>query len=186
MQQLVLMSNGTQGYTLTAIRSDGQVFEFETVPEELEEAVKLQEDYVAALMTESEVRAAKATAFVVANTSVEEQLEMMDVFPPWEKVTTLEAGMRVTHAGILYEVVQSHKRQYDWRPDLTPALFNRLSPADQAGKPQERIQPTGAHDAYNKGDRVIYGGLLYESLVDGNVWSPAAHPPGWQKIESEE
>ena len=81
MQQFVLMSNGTQGYTLTVIRSDGQVFEFETLPEELEEAVKLQEDYVAALMTASEARAAKATAFVVDNTSVEEQLEIMDVFP---------------------------------------------------------------------------------------------------------
>jgi hypothetical protein len=44
------------------------------------------------------------------------------------------------------------------------------------------VQPTGAHDAYQKGDKVRYNGNVYESLVDGNVWSPDAYPAGWQKL----
>lgn len=41
-------------------------------------------------------------------------------------------------------------------------------------------QPAGAHDAYNAGDIVDYGGTLYVSLIDGNVWPPDAYPAGWQ------
>ena len=44
------------------------------------------------------------------------------------------------------------------------------------------VQPTGAHDAYQKGDKVRYNGNVYESLIDGNVWSPDAYPAGWQKL----
>lgn len=43
-------------------------------------------------------------------------------------------------------------------------------------------QPTGAHDAYNKGDIVNYNGTLYESLIDGNTYSPEAYPAGWKEV----
>lgn len=46
----------------------------------------------------------------------------------------------------------------------------------------EWVQPTGAHDAYNKGDRVRYAGKVYESLIDGNVWSPDVYPAGWKEL----
>lgn len=51
---------------------------------------------------------------------------------------------------------------------------------------QAWIAPSGAHDAYNQGDIVNYNGDLYESLIDGNVWSPEAYPAGWQAVESTE
>lgn len=41
-------------------------------------------------------------------------------------------------------------------------------------------QPTGAHDAYKMGDKVVFDGKLYESLIDGNVWSPSGYPAGWK------
>ena len=41
------------------------------------------------------------------------------------------------------------------------------------------VQPTGAHDAYQTGDRVTYNGHIYESTMDGNVWAPDAYPQGW-------
>lgn len=47
----------------------------------------------------------------------------------------------------------------------------------------EWVQPTGAHDAYNTGDKVTYNGKHYTSLLDGNVWSPDAYPAGWQLVE---
>jgi hypothetical protein len=42
------------------------------------------------------------------------------------------------------------------------------------------VQPTGAHDCYNIGDRAKYQGVCYESVIDGNVWSPAVYPAGWK------
>lgn len=47
------------------------------------------------------------------------------------------------------------------------------------------VQPTGAHDAYNTGDKVRFKGDVYESLIDGNVWSPEVYPAGWQKLLEE-
>ena len=46
----------------------------------------------------------------------------------------------------------------------------------------EWVQPTGAHDAYNTGDRVTYNGRVYESTMDGNVWAPDAYPQGWEAV----
>lgn len=43
-------------------------------------------------------------------------------------------------------------------------------------------QPTGAHDAYNVGDRVKYNGHVYESLMAGNNYSPDAYPQGWKLL----
>lgn len=50
----------------------------------------------------------------------------------------------------------------------------------------EFVQPTGAHDAYQIGDRVTYQGAVYVSLMAGNVWSPDTYPQGWRKEEETE
>lgn len=46
----------------------------------------------------------------------------------------------------------------------------------------EFVQPTGGHDAYSAGDRVMYNGKVYESLIDNNVWSPDTYPQGWSEV----
>lgn len=43
------------------------------------------------------------------------------------------------------------------------------------------VQPQ-AHNPYRLGDRVSFRGSIYESTMDGNVWSPAAYPQGWRLI----
>lgn len=40
-------------------------------------------------------------------------------------------------------------------------------------------QPTGAHDAYNTGDKITYNGKKYVCKIDGCVWSPDIYPAGW-------
>lgn len=47
----------------------------------------------------------------------------------------------------------------------------------------EYIQPTGAHDAYNTGDKVTYNGKHYVCQMDGCVWNPATYPAGWEEVE---
>lgn len=46
----------------------------------------------------------------------------------------------------------------------------------------EWVAPTGAHDAYAAGDLVTFRDRVYESLMDGNSWSPAAYPQGWKEV----
>lgn len=45
------------------------------------------------------------------------------------------------------------------------------------------VQPTGAHDAYAKGDRVAFDGRTWTSVIDANTWSPAAYPAGWASVD---
>lgn len=82
----------------------------------------------------------------------------------------------------LYKVVQPHTSQADWAPDKTPALYVAIG-LDDSGYPVWS-KPTGAHDAYNTGDIVNYNDVLYESLIDGNIWSPEEYAAGWKVYES--
>lgn len=43
-------------------------------------------------------------------------------------------------------------------------------------------QPLGAHDAYAIGAKVLFGGKVWESVIDNNVWSPAVYPQGWKEV----
>lgn len=48
------------------------------------------------------------------------------------------------------------------------------------------VQPTGAHDAYNTGDKVTYNGQRYTCQMDGCVWDPDTYPDAWQLVEGTE
>ena len=56
------------------------------------------------------------------------------------------------------------------------------TPTPPAENIKEFVQPTGAHDAYAKGDKVRFNGKVYESLIDNNAYSPSAYPAGWKEI----
>lgn len=46
------------------------------------------------------------------------------------------------------------------------------------------VQPTGAHDAYNTGDKMTYtDGKRYICQMDNCVWGPDVYPAGWQLVE---
>lgn len=90
-------------------------------------------------------------------------------------------GEQLVYEDVTYEVIQGHNAQFGWEPDITPALFRRV--ADPGDEWPEWVQPTGAHDCYNKGDKVTFEGKHYISLIDNNSWSPSAYPQGWQLVE---
>jgi len=109
-------------------------------------------------------------------------IEAVGLFPLWAVGVAYSVGERVQYDGKLYKVVQAHTSQADWAPPTVPALFTEVA---KPGEIPVWKQPTGAQDAYNKGDKVYYptkGDDIYESLIDANVWSPADYPQGWQKV----
>lgn len=116
---------------------------------------------------------AKATNYLT-----DEQAETVTVlFSKWESNVSYSVGDRVQYEGLLYKCVQAHTSQDDWAPDITPALWTRTSTDEWP----EWVQPTGAQDAYNIGDKVTYKGEHYISLINANVYSPEAYPAGWEK-----
>lgn len=100
----------------------------------------------------------------------ESALESVDIYPAWKADTEYAVGYRVAFGGNLYKCVQAHTSQADWTPDATPALWTRVSIDEWP----EWIQPTGAQDAYNTGDKVSHNEKHWVSLVDANVWEPGA------------
>lgn len=104
-------------------------------------------------------------------------LEVPALFEPWLPDVDAVAGKRRYYKGKLYKCNQSHHTQADWTPDVTPALWTEVS----ADEWPEWRQPTGAHDAYNTGDKVTYNGRHYISTIDGNIWAPDAYPAGWSE-----
>jgi len=101
----------------------------------------------------------------------------------WITGEWVEVGWIRIYNGLKYEVIQAHQTQSDWTPDKTPTLW-KLVEEPSAEIPVWK-QPTGAHDAYKKGDVVWFPTLnstKYESLIDANVWSPTVYPAGWKKI----
>lgn len=114
--------------------------------------------------------------------SDDDALEGVELYPHWVVNTTYQVGDRIQYSEKLYKVNQAHTSQADWTPDVTPALYTEVAPS---GTIPVWHQPTGVQDAYNTGDKVYYPdkeGLIYESLIDNNVWSPEVYPAGWQVI----
>lgn len=103
----------------------------------------------------------------------ETALTGVELFPAWAVSKAYAIGDRVKYNGTLYKCVQAHTSQADWTPDATPALWVVVSIDEYP----EWVQPTGAHDAYNKGDTVVHNGQTWTSDVDGNVWEPGVY--GW-------
>jgi hypothetical protein len=92
----------------------------------------------------------------------------------------LKKGDVITFEGKEYEVIQAHRPQTDWRPDTTPALYKLVQIAEPGDDYPQWVQPTGGHDAYNIGDRVVWNGNNYESTINANVWAP--NVTGWVLI----
>ena len=58
---------------------------------------------------------------------------------------------------------------------------------DQGVEPEEEwpqyVQPTGAHDAYKTGNRIMFQGKKYICKLDGCVWDPITYPDAWELVE---
>ena len=128
------------------------------------------------------VNAFARVAQIMAMSFTDEQaLEVKDIYPEYQVDHAYKQGDFFTHEGELYKVNQAHTSASQWEPGSvgTESLYTHLT-LNEDGYPIWK-QPTGAHDAYNKGDIVEYNGELYKSLIDGNAYSPDTYPAGWEK-----
>ena len=126
-------------------------------------------------MTRAEAIAYRSKIEAAASTMTDETaLTAVELFPAWQDGKAYAVGDRVRCSGKLYKCIQAHTAQADWTPDATPALWVVVSIDEYP----EWVQPTGAHDAYNTGDKVSYNGKHYISTIDANTYSPDVY--GWE------
>lgn len=112
---------------------------------------------------------------VSAGLDDETAIEAVTFFPAWKIITDYKVGDRIKYKDKLYKVVQAHTSQADWTPDVTPSLFVEVS--DPAIEWPDWKQPTGAHDAYNEGDKVSHNDKHWISSINANVYEPGVY--GW-------
>ena len=104
----------------------------------------------------------------------ETALTGVELFPAWVVGKAYAVNDRTQYNGTLYKCIQAHTSQNDWMPSATPALWKTVSLDEYP----EWVQPTGAHDAYNIGDKVTYNGQHYVCTSNANVYAPDVY--GWQ------
>lgn len=115
---------------------------------------------------------------MAVNATDEEALDNIVAFPKWEVGKEYVTDERIRYKDVLYKVLQNHTSQADWTPDIAVSLYVRVSIEEWP----EWVQPTGAHDAYNRGDRCTHNGEHWISLIDANVYEPTdAVPTLWEK-----
>lgn len=122
---------------------------------------------------------------MAATLTDEQAISVSTLWPEWSAAgVEYKVDDVVQHADHLWRCEQAHTSQESWTPDAAPSLWSQI---DIAGDGVDVwTQPTGAHNAYDTGDRVHYpdaDGPIYVSTIDGNTWSPDAYPQGWQLEE---
>lgn len=130
--------------------------------------------------------AALALAPMASTLTDEQIMSVSSLWPEWSPDSVAyKTDDVVQYSNKLWRCEQAHTSQSSWTPDAAPSLWSQIDIADDGI--DVWTQPTGAHNAYNTGDRVHYpdaNGPIYVSTIDGNVWSPDAYPQGW-KLDGE-
>ena len=109
--------------------------------------------------------------------SDEISLQVPNLYPEWKAKTAYIIGERVLYNEVLYKVLQDHISQEAWTPVDAPSLFAQVLIPDENVVP-EWIQPDSTN-AYMTGDKIIYNGKTYVSIIDNNIWAPDAY--GWEE-----
>lgn len=84
------------------------------------------------------------------------------------------------------EQIENIYKELDELKSRVSVLENNES-TEEPSEPVEEypryVQPTGAHDAYNTGDKVTYNSKKYICKLDNCVWSPDEYPSAWEEVK---
>ena len=72
----------------------------------------------------------------------------------------------------------------NWNPVEATSLWANYHGTD-AEHALPYVAPLGAHDAYMKGEFVIYNEDCYECITDATVYSPEVLPANWKMVGAE-
>lgn len=120
-------------------------------------------------------------------TSIDELLskyaEFVETKEDYQVNKLYKVGDTFKYNGVVYAVIQEHTSMEHWNPETTLSLYKVLNSTTEAETDvviYEWKQPLGAFDSYQIGDKVIFEGKIYESVIANNTWSPTGYPAGWK------
>lgn len=121
---------------------------------------------------------------IVANNVTDDAvaLTIQEFYDIWEVGVTYEVGRYLQYKGILYKVLQPHTSQETWTPDVASSVYAKVL-INPTGETIPEWEQPDSTNAYMTGDKVRFEGVVYESTMDNNIWSPAAYPAAWKAIE---
>ncbi len=155
------------------------MFKYKSVKDQMLESRRAVEQSQA---RQQSLEAATAIAFVTLaeSGSIDDvtAVEHTSLFAPWAASVAYKAGDIREYEGNLYRCAQAHTSQADWAPDKAASLWSKIG--DPTVEYPEWVQPIGAHDAYNNGDKVSHSGKKWASTADNNVWEPGVY--GWEEV----
>ena len=129
-------------------------------------------------ITKQQIKQAKQIALkALTSLSDEEAYLVKFLFEEWHSATEYQIGDRILYQGELYNVI------------ATPS--NNLFPPDNpecytlTKKPLNLIEEWNSvnHKKYSIGEKTKVGTHYYESLIEGNTWSPQDFPTAWKMIQ---
>lgn len=95
-------------------------------------------------------------------------LEAIELFPVWQTDTDYAVGDRCRDDGELFKCQQAHHSQTDWRPSITPALWQKVEKPGQGDTPDNPIPWTWGLQIY-KGKYYSQNDVLYRGIRDSGV-----------------
>ena len=121
---------------------------------------------------------------IVANNVTDDAvaLTIQEFYDIWDVGATYEVGRYLQYKGVLYKVLQPHTSQETWTPDVASSVYAKVL-IDPSGETIPEWEQPDSTNAYMTGDKVRFEGVVYESTMDNNIWSPTAYPAGWKIIE---
>lgn len=150
-------------------------------PTEVEEALQIKEQ----ARQEVEKARERITSLQLDKETLQAELDqLIATFKPWTIGESVVKGDIRQYENGLYEVIQDHTTQADWQPNVAASLWRVYTPSETLQGTEiipDFVQPVSTNP-YMAGDKVIYEGKVYESLIDGNTWSPIDYPQGWELI----
>lgn len=122
----------------------------------------------------------------LAPTLTDEQAATVpDIYPEWRATESYSVGDRVRYSNGFYKCVTAHDAQADWNPSAASSLWAAIIDATvlPIGEYPLWQQPESTNP-YMTGDIVTFGGQLWTSVIDNNVWAPGIY--GWDIYQEEQ
>ena len=175
-------------YMPSADLSKFEVVKDESVPDSLRNAIEslntkqIEMEETQATFTQVQQSLHKVAKMVASEvTDDAKALTIQEFYDDWEVGVKYEVGTYIRYEEVLYKVITAHTSQSDWTPTSASSLFAKVLIDPTGESINEWVQPDSTNP-YMAGDKVIFNGKTYESVINNNVWSPSAYPAGWKEI----
>lgn len=106
----------------------------------------------------------KASAFL----SDEDALGAVELFPVWAVGVEYTDGKRVRDGEELFKCIQPHTSQTDWRPSITPALWQKVEKPGQGDTSDNPILWSWGLEIYT-GKYYSQNDVIYVGIRDSGV-----------------